>query len=104
MAGWRAGAIVWGGGGGVGGGGAVGGGAEVVVAVEVEAAEAVDDVEAEVVAGAGVAAGELFVDLGGVLGVQVHGCGGVEDLVDVDEVDAVVAGPGEHGAGGGVGV
>ena len=79
-------------------------GCEVVVAVGVDAAEEVDDVEAEVVGGAGVAAGELLVCLGGVLGVQGHGLGGVEDLVDVDEVDVVVAGPGEHGAEGGVGV
>src|ERR1700722_5436041 len=60
-------------GGGGGGGGAGGGGADVVVAVDVGAAEAVDDVEAEVVAGAGVAAGELLGHFGGVLGVQGHG-------------------------------
>src|ERR1700722_13710826 len=62
-----------GGGGGAGGGVAGGGGADVVVAVDVGAAEAVDDVEAEVVAGAGVAAGELLGHFGGVLGVQGHG-------------------------------
>ena len=79
-------------------------GGDVVVAVEVGAAEEVDDVEAEVVAGAGVAAGELLVVFGGVLAVQGHGAGFVEDLVDVDEVDVVLAGPGEHVAVRGVGV
>src|SRR5580693_10553416 len=106
MAGWRGGQVVIhsrgqevegegvvGGGGVVEEGGEVCGGGvwgEVVVAVGVDAAEEVDDVEAEVVGGAGVAAGELLVCLGGVLGVQGHGLGGVEDLVDVDEVDVVV--------------
>ena len=79
-------------------------GGDVVVAVEVGAAEEVDDVEAEVVAGAGVAAGELLVVLGGVLAVQGHGALVVEDLVDVDQVDAVVPGPAEHVAVRGVGV
>ena len=52
-----------------------GGGGDGVVAVGVDAAEGVDDVEAEVVAGAGVAAGELLVGFGGVLAVQGHGAG-----------------------------
>ena len=92
------------GGGRCGGAGAGGGGGELVVAVGVEAAEGVDDVEAEVVAGAGVAAGELLAGFCGVLGVQGHGVVVVEDFVDVDEGDVVGAGPGEHVAYGGVGV
>ena len=64
------------------GGERTGGGGEVVVAVGVEAAEGVDDVEAEVVAGAGVAAGQLLAGLGGVLVVQGHRAVVVDDVRD----------------------
>ncbi len=71
------------------------GGLERDVAVQVGAAEAVHDLHPEVVAGAGVPAGQLLGHLQRELRVQRHRGAGVEDLEDVHDVDPGLPCPAE---------